>query len=111
MLSFRSIALRRLEQKPDAAFGFVDPDLDEARRSDVAMLLTHIVRGSQRSEKRLVVLAQVGDHVECRYILGIIVHDALQPPDLADRSDRQTANLAHALRNDIGHREDLVSLL
>ena len=43
--------------------------------------------------------------------VGVVVVDALQARDVADRAERGAADLAHALGDVVGHGEDLVGLL
>ena len=54
---------------------------------------------------------QLSQHVERIDIVGVVVGDALQPGDIADRMDRGAAHLAHALGDVVGDGEDLVGLL
>ena len=61
--------------------------------------------------QRLIVGTKLGQHVQRIDIVGVVVGDALKPRDLADRVDRQAADLAHPLGNIVGHGEDLVGLL
>src|SRR5262249_47639434 len=44
-------------------------------------------------------------------IVGVVVRDALEPRDLADRMQRQATDLAHPLGDLIGRSENLVRLL
>jgi hypothetical protein len=46
---------RRLEQKPRPALGFVDPNFDQARGSDIAVLVANVVRLAQTRCHRFVV--------------------------------------------------------
>ena len=62
-------------------------------------------------DQRLVVGAQLGQHVERIDIVGVVVGDALQPGDVADRMQRGAADLAHPLGDIVGDGEDLVGLL
>ena len=64
-----------------------------------------------RAIERLVVVAQLGQHVERVDEVGVVVGDALQPRDMADRAERRAADLAHALGDVVGDGEDLVGLL
>jgi hypothetical protein len=78
----RIAAAARFVQKPDAALGLVDPDLDQARRRDVAFLLAEVVGLPHAGDQRLVVRVQLSQHVERVYIVRVVVGDALQPSDI-----------------------------
>ena len=60
---------------------------------------------------RPVVFAQFGQHVERIDILGVVIAEALQARHVTDGSNRDAADLAHALGDVIGHRKDLVGVL
>ena len=75
------------------------------------MLVANVVRFAHRLGDPLVVGHQLTDHVERRDILVVVVVDALMPGDIADRAERQPADLAHALGDVIGHADDLFALL
>ena len=74
------------------------------------MILANAMSLAQTRCERLVVLAQFCEHVFRLDILGVIVQHALQPGDVADRSDCQTSCLANALSNGIRHCEDLIGM-
>ena len=65
----------------------------------------------QAADEILVVVAQLRQHVLRRHVGGVVVLDALQARDLADRVQRDAADLAHALGQRVGHGEDLIALL
>src|SRR3954470_3393129 len=112
MLAPRLVAAAaRLVQEPDAPFRLVDPHLEEAGGGDIAALVAHAVRRAHGSGKPLVVFAQLGQHVERRDVLGIVVEHTLQPRDVPDRAHGRAADLAHALGDRVGDGEDLVRLL
>ena len=98
-----------LEQEPGAPLGFVDPDLDQARGGDVAVLVADVVRLAQARRERLVVLAQLGEHVLRLDVVGVVVDTRCSPGDVADRAERGAADLADALGDRVGHREELVA--
>src|SRR5580698_5615477 len=100
----------RLEEEPGAPLGLVNPVLDEARGCDVAYLVDDVVHLAQARGEALIVLAQLREHVERIDILGIVVLDALQARNVADRAQRRAAGLTDALRDGIGHRVDLIRL-
>jgi len=59
----------------------------------------------------LVVITQFGEHIHRRNKIRIVVHNALQAADVADRVQGRAADLANALGDRIGRGEDLVALL
>src|SRR5713226_4217814 len=101
----------RLEQEPGAPLGLVDPHLDQACGGDVAVLVAHVVRLAKARRKLLVVLAQLGEHVQGLYVLGVVIQYALRAGDAADGLQRGSADLADALRNRVRHRIELIGLL
>src|SRR6266508_6978133 len=75
------------------------------------MLVAKAMRLAQIRYQLLVVVAQLGEHVQGRDEIRIVVEDTLQAADLADRPHGRAADLADALGNVIGGGEDLVGLL
>src|SRR5262245_28914790 len=102
-MSAGQLALTGFEEEPGSPLGLVDPDFDEARGRDVAVLVANIVNLAQTGCERLVVIAQFSQHVQGLDILGIVVLDALKPADVANRLDRGPADLADSLGDGIGH--------
>src|SRR5262249_33652383 len=100
-----------LEQEPDALFGLVDPDLDEARRRHVVALVANTMDLPHADDQRLVVLAQLAQHVQRVDVVGIVVGQTLQAGNVSDRTQSRSTQLAHALGYGIGDRVDLVGLL
>src|SRR6266446_4452903 len=84
----------RLEQEPGAPLCFIDPDLDEAGGSNVAVLVAHVVRLAKACGKLLVILTQLGEHVQRIYVLGVVVQHALRAGDAAHGPQRGCADLA-----------------
>jgi hypothetical protein len=103
-------ATRGFLQKPWARIGLVDPRLYQARTCDVAMLVARAMRLSMLPCQGQVVIAQLGEHVERIDSRGVIVADPLSPGEVGDGADRQSADLAHSLRDRIRYREKLVGL-
>src|SRR5258708_15806890 len=93
----RVASAARLEQVPDPLFRLVDPDFEQARRGDVASLVAHAVRPAHVRCQTLVVLTQLGEHVERTHVFGVVVENALQLPDLADRAHPAPPALTNAL--------------
>src|SRR5690606_9857631 len=52
-----------LEEEPDALFGFVDPDFEEAAAGDVAVLGAEVVDLAHAGHEGFVVFAELGEHV------------------------------------------------
>ena len=75
------------------------------------MLVAQIVDLAHVRDQLKVVVPQFRQHVERRHVLGVIVQDALQVADLADRPQGRAADLAHALRDGVGGGKNLVALL
>src|ERR1700730_16225190 len=87
-------AAARLEEEPDAPFGFVNPNLNEAGGGNIPPFLADVVNFSQPACKRLVVFHQLLDHVLPFHIHGVVVQYAFLSRDLADRAYRGLANLS-----------------
>src|SRR5262245_57811694 len=104
-------SLRYFRQEPGSPFGFVDPNLDQTGGRDIVVVVANLVGGPQTSRQLLVVIAQLADHLERSDRFVIIIFQPLVFPDVADRTDRCPANLARALCDIVGHREDLRRLL
>src|SRR5258706_3438499 len=98
-------------QEPRASLRLVDPDLDQARRRDVAGLVTDRVRFAHVRGERRVVFAELCEHVGRLDVIGVVIKDTLVLRDLPDRLQCRRADLANALRDRVGHREDLIGLL
>ena len=98
------------EQKPRAALSFIDPDLDQARRRNVAELIDHVVHLAQPSSQSDVVFAKLGEHVQRIDVIGVIVLDALNSRDVSDRAQGRTAGFSDAFGDGIGHRVQLIGL-
>src|SRR5687768_3712081 len=89
----------RFEQEPDASLGLVQPDLDQARAGDVAVLIAYVVSLAQPRRESLVVVTELGEHVGRLDIIGVVVGETLGARDLTDRPDGETAELANPLRD------------
>jgi hypothetical protein len=100
-----------LEQEPSASLGFVDPDFEQTGRRDVIVLVAKCMGLPHVGGELPVVVAELGKHCRRRDELGVVVEQPLQPADMADRPQRRTADLAHALGDGVGRGEDLVALL
>lgn len=70
-------ALAGVAQEPCPPLGFIDSDVDEAGSRDVAVLIADVVSLAEARRQRLIVLAQLGQHVLRLDVLSIIVGDAL----------------------------------
>src|SRR5712672_948942 len=102
---------RRLEEKPRAPLGLVDPNLNEAGAGDVVVLVAKGVRLTQVCGQLAVVISQLGKHVERRNKVCVIVENTLQARYLANRAKRGAPNLPNTFGDGICGREDLIGLL
>src|SRR5882724_2762051 len=104
-------ATRRLEEEPHAAFRLVDPGLDQAGTRHIPMSVAESVRFAKTRRELFVVVAQLCKHIERRNVLRIVVRNALEAGNVADRTQCRSADLAYALGDAVGGREDLIGLL
>ena len=74
------------------------------------MLVANVVGLPKSRGQRFVVLRQLGQHVERLDIFCIVIENALGPCNLANRSQRQSADLSNALGDGVAHREELICL-
>src|SRR5262245_16863154 len=100
----------RLEQEPAPLLGLVNEILQEARGRHVLMLVGDLVRLAHAVDLRLVVVHQLQQHVDGGHVALVVVLDALELGDLADRADGRAADLACALRQDVDAGAQLVAL-
>src|SRR5258705_13976611 len=96
---FRWLFAAGLVEEPDSPLRLVDPDLDQACRRHVAMLVAGDVGLAHPRGERLVVFAQLREHVAGRHVIGVVVLHALEAADLTDRAQSRAAELADALRD------------
>src|SRR5215471_12055599 len=73
------------EQEPCTPLGLIDPDLQQACGGNIPVLLAKVVCLADVCYELFVVLAQFGKHIHRRNKLRIIVRNALQAADVADR--------------------------
>ena len=73
-----------LEQKPDPLFSLVDPHLEQACCSDVAILVAQFVYLAHPCSELHVVFAQLREHAVRRHVLAVVVGHALQARNVAD---------------------------
>jgi hypothetical protein len=66
----------RFVLEPGSPLRFVYPDFQQARGRDVAVLVAEIVRFTLGRGQLLIVLAELGQHVERRHIIGVVIVDA-----------------------------------
>jgi hypothetical protein len=67
--------------------------------------------GTQLPGQLQVVVTKLDQHVPRRDEFLIVIFEALVSGDVADRAERRTADLARALGDIVGDREDLSCLL
>src|SRR5690242_6391935 len=99
-------AAARLEQEPGALFGLVDPVVGHRAGRGVAGSLGGLARFADALDELQIVVTQLGQHLGRRDIIAIVVGDRLAPRDVPDRAQRRGADLAHALGDVVGHRDD-----
>jgi hypothetical protein len=75
------------------------------------MLIAETMRLAHVCCELLVVVAQFGEHIHRRNKIRIVVSDALQAANVADRAQGRAADLADTLSYCIGSGEDLAALL
>lgn len=91
--------------------GLVDPILNQARAGEIAALITKLVCPTEADRQTPIIFQKLRKHVLGRDICLVIVGDALNSRDVADRMQGRSADLPHALRNRIGRSEYLLTLL
>src|SRR3981081_2704845 len=84
----------RLEQEPGAPFGIVDVVLQQTCGGDILVLVRQLVGLAHGLGDRLVVVHELAQHVRGRDEFLVVVLDALQLGDMADRAQRRSADLA-----------------
>src|SRR5579872_5639567 len=99
------------EEEPDALFRFVYPVLQQTCGRYVVRFAAEVVNFAHLGKNRPVVFAQFGEHIERIDILRIVIAEALQAANVADRSNRSATDFAHALGDIVGHRKNLAGLL
>src|SRR6266480_5153957 len=77
------------EQEPRTALGFIDPNFDETCRCYVTIFVTHVVRFAETRGERLVVIQQLGKHVQWFDVFSIIIQHSLSTRDLSYRMKRE----------------------
>src|SRR6266478_9605286 len=100
-----------LGQEPCPALGLIDPDLNQAGRSDVIVFLTDLMGGTEASCELLVVGSKFCQHVFRGDYFRVVVFQALKSGNVADGVDGGPTDLARSFRNVIRHGEDLLGLL
>src|SRR5882724_5973108 len=94
----------RLEQEPRTPLGLVDPVLDETCGGNVTCLIHNIVHLAQARGERLIVLPELGQHIERIDIVGIVVLDTLQTGNVTNGAQRVASDFADTLGDRIAHR-------
>lgn len=74
-----------LEEEPAPALRLVDPDFDQARRRDVTVPRAEFVHDTKTGCERLIVAAELGEHVGRFDESSVVVEDPLGARDVADR--------------------------
>src|SRR3954469_26050507 len=99
-----------LKQEPGAPLSLVDEVLEEACGRYIPMLTAQLMGLKHARREGLVVVPQLGQHVERVDVIGVVVENPLKPRDMADRPKGGAADLAHALGDLVRGGEDLLRL-
>jgi hypothetical protein len=100
-----------LKQEPSSPLGLIDKVFEKARGGDVLVVVANLVARAHGRDDLLIVAHQLAQHVAGGHIALVVVLDALQLGDLADRPQRDAADLAHTFGDIIGADENLLGLL
>ena len=76
----------------------------------IIVLVAQTVYLSKGGDKLLVIVTKLSEHVLGSHIVGVVVEDALQAADLADRAQRRASYLSRALCSRISHRKELIAV-
>src|SRR4249919_1246175 len=99
---------RSLEQEPGATLRFIDPNFDETCRRKITMFVADVVRLAQTRCECFVVVCQLGEHVQWLDVFSIVIQHSLSTRDLSDGMQGESADLANAFRDNVGHGEELL---
>ena len=100
-----------LEEEPRAAFRFVRPGIDQARRRIILRRVRNFLCAAKQLNHMEIVGAQLAQHILRRHELSIIILDRLVASDIPDRSNGCVARLPGALGDRISGGKDLSGLL
>src|ERR1700730_400044 len=100
-----------LGQEPSAALSLVNPVFDQTGRSNVVVLFTQLVRGTQVSGQFQIVRAKLNQHVLRRDAFVVAVLEPQMLGDITDGSDCSSTDFARSLGDIVRHREDLSTML
>ena len=100
-----------LEQEPGSPLGLIDKVFQKARGGDVLVIVANLVARAHGRDDLFIVAHQLAQHVAGGHTALVIVLDALQLGNLADRPQGDAADLAHAFGDIIGRGENLLGLL
>ena len=105
------VKARGFEKKPRTPLTLINPGLEQAGGGDISLCVAQVMDRPHAEHKRLVVFAQLAQHIFSSNIFRVVIGDALQARDLANGSNGEPADLAGALGNVVCHCEDLVGLV
>src|ERR1700733_13387583 len=102
--------MQRLIEKPRTAFGFIYPDFQQACRGDILDFVAYAMSCTQE----LCQTTAVGDQF-FKHALGcgrvfVVIEQSLILRNIANRSERCTADLASSFCDWVRHCKDLRSL-
>jgi hypothetical protein len=100
-----------LEQEPYAAFGFVDPGLEQAGGGHVAIFAAQLVSRPHIGRQSKIIFAKLGKHVFGSDEIGIIVRKALHPRGVPQLTQGGASQFAHTLGDGVQRGVDLIRLL
>src|SRR5579862_8280513 len=106
-----SDGLYDLPKKPGTALGLVNPNLNQAGGSEIAVVLADFVGGAQPASQFAIVGQQLGQHVPGGDKFRVVVAQTLVAGDIANGMQSGSANLAGTLGDDVGHGENLTGIL
>src|SRR5437773_5115494 len=92
-------ATRGFKEKPRSTLGFIDPNFDQTRGGNVAMLVAHVVSLTKARGQLFVVVGQLSEHVQRLDVFRIVIEDALSARDLSDRMQCKSAEFTNAFRD------------
>lgn len=94
--------VNRCRQEPGPAFSFVNPVLQQTRRSKITRCVANLMSLAHKPRQFIVVFAEDPQHGAGIALAGISVSQPLMTNDIADRSKRGLSYLPCSLRDCVG---------
>jgi hypothetical protein len=104
-------ALHNFEEEPCAAFGLVEERLEHTGSRRIMAAFAYSVGGTLHLHHMFVILHQPPHHLTCRYVVAVVILDALQLVDMADTANSCPPDTTHTLGQDINGLHDFLGLL